>query len=162
MRNIIYSAIGFTILVMAINIFGCAKRDCLSDEEIYNLKSNLSQIKGEFVWREDLGKYHYSEKLRIEKILSAHSSEKLIAILVDSLDDKSKTKSKVDNEIVSLGIICYEALTQLVYYEPTTMDGDIAQNWPGYISPKSKPDEIQAAISGSPAVPFGSDGQLWP
>lgn len=145
MRNIIHSAIGFAILVIAINIFGCAKTDYPSAEEINNLKLDLSQIKGEFVWREDLGKYHYSEKLRIEEILSAERSEKLVVILVDSLDDKSKTKSKIDNEIVSLGIICYEALTQLVYYEPTTLNGDIAQNWPGYISPKSTPDEIRAA-----------------
>lgn len=145
MRNIIHSAIGFAILVMAINIFGCAKKEYPSSEELNNLKSNLSQIKGEFVWREDLGRYHYSEKLRIEEILSAHSSEKLVALLVDSLDDKSKTQSKIGNENVSLGIICYEALTQLVYYEPTTMDGDIEQSWSGYISPKSTPDEIRAA-----------------
>jgi hypothetical protein len=145
MRNIIHSAVGFAILVIVFNIFGCAKKDYPSAEEINNLKSNLSQLKGEFVWREDLGKYHYSEKLRIEEILSVQSSEKSVAILVDSLDDKSKTQSKIDNEIVSLGVICYEALTQLVYYEPTTMDGDIAQHWPGYISPKSTPDEIRAA-----------------
>lgn len=145
MRNIFHSAIVFVILALVINVFGCAKRNYLSTEEINNLKSNLSRIEGEFIWREDLGKYNYSDKLRIEEILSVHTHEKLVAILVDSLDDKSKTQSKINNEIVSLGIICYEALTQLIYYEPTTKDGDIEQNWPGYISPKSTSDEIQAA-----------------
>ncbi len=145
MRNIVHSAIGFAMLVIAINLLGCAKKEYSSAEEMINLKLNLSQIKGEFVWRQDLGQYYYSEKLRIEEILSAQRSDKLVAILVDSLDDKSKTQSKIDNETVSLGIICYEALTQLVYYEPATMDGDIAQNWPGYISPKATPDDIRAA-----------------
>jgi hypothetical protein len=145
MREMIHSVIGFMMLATATNVMGCAKTNCVSTKEINDLKSHLSQLKGEFIWREDLGKYHYSNKLQIEKILSTQNTEETIVFLVDSLDDKSKTQSKIDNETVPLGIICYEALKQLVYYEPATPDGDIEQNWPGYISPKSTPEEIKAA-----------------
>ena len=145
MRNIKHLIICFIFFTIVINLIGCFFSNYLSAQELDNIRSSLLNLKGKFIWRDDLGQFYYSEKLKLEEILSKHDSEKMVAYLVEMLDDKSKTQSTIDAEFVPLGIICYEALTQLVYYEPITSNGDISQSWPGYISPKSTPKEIKAA-----------------
>ena len=133
-----------TIAIMVCTI-GCLRGLNPHPEETNDLKSILSKIRGTYSWRDDLGRYDYSEKLQIEKVLSTRNSEKSLDALTDCLDDRSETRSRIDNENVPLGIICYEALTQLVYYEPTTANGDIAKKWPGYISPKASMQELRKA-----------------
>ena len=145
MRNIKHLIISFALFLIVVSFVGCFFTNYSSAQELDNIKSSFSNLKGKFIWRADLGQYYYSDKLKLEDILSKHKSEKMVVYLVELLDDKSKTQSTIDNEFVPLGIICYEALTQLVYYEPLTSNGDISQSWPGYISPKSTSKEIKAA-----------------
>jgi hypothetical protein len=145
MRDSIHFIIVFAVIAIEISCIGCSKGTYSRTDKKSNLKSILSQLHGDFTWRDDLGRYDYSEKLKIEEALSTQSPEKTVDIFVDCLDSTSESQSRIDNKPASLGIICYEALTQLVYYEPTTADGDISQNWPGYISPKSSFQEMQKA-----------------
>ena len=145
MRNVIYLFICCVVASVLANTSGCIKRAVPLPSEKSNLKLRLSQLHGKFTWRDDLGRYDYSKKLEIEKALSTQIPERSVAILVDCLDDESESRSKIDNKPVPLGIICYEALTQLVYYEPTSANGDIAKNWPGHITPKSSFQEMQKA-----------------
>jgi hypothetical protein len=42
-------------------------------------------------------------------------------------------------------MVCYEALTQLVYYEPTAPSGDVALEWEGYVAPSASAQDLRAA-----------------
>jgi hypothetical protein len=81
----------------------------------------------------------------LEKILSGRPGEENVQLLVDCLDDTSPSHSAFDGTAVAVGIVCYEALTQTVYYEPTAPNGDIAANWPGNISPKASAQQMRDA-----------------
>lgn len=110
-----------------------------------SLVKELSEIKGQYVWDNELKRYVYSEKQRIEEILSNRETEPALKVLVGCLDKLELSNSVVQDRKVVVGIICYEALSQTVYYEPSTPDGDVAMNWPGHISPTATPDELREA-----------------
>ena len=59
--------------------------------------------------------------------------------LVECLDDDRPSKSRLDGMPITVGAMCYEVLSNLVYYEPTTA------TWPGYISPKASLQEMRDA-----------------
>lgn len=110
-----------------------------------DLKQALSEVSGAYTWRADLDRFEYSEKARLEEILSAHPGEENVRLLVDCLDDTSPSHSSIDGTVVAVGIVCYEALTQTVYHEPTAANGDIAGDWPGNITPKASPQQMRDA-----------------
>lgn len=89
--------------------------------------------------------YLYSEKQRIETILASRETARLITTLVSCLDNPKLTNSILNKNKVTLGIICYEALSQTAYYEPTDAKGDISPKWPGNIAPTATPDELHQA-----------------
>lgn len=154
MNNILHSILlnGFYLLknsfisiIIAISLLGCGK-DALSPlNKASDLKHSLSQIKGTFNWREDINQYEYSDKDNIEKILASQNQYEALLILVNCLDDLTVSLSAIDENKVPVGIVCYEALTQLVYFEPNSSDGDIATYWPGYITPRASPEEMRTA-----------------
>lgn len=90
--------------------------------------SELSEIHGKYVWNDELKRYLYSEKPRIETILASTETEYLITTLVDCLDNPKPTNSVLNKNKVSLGIICYEALSQTAYYESTDAKGIFPRN----------------------------------
>lgn len=65
--------------------------------------------------------------------------------LIGCLDDISASASLLDGKPVFTGIICYEALSQLVYYETAASTGDIAAQWIGIITPRFSPQEMRKA-----------------
>ena len=110
-----------------------------------NLKVQIGELKGTFQWRPDLGHYEYSEQAALEEILAAGSANRSVDQLVDCLDDTAPSASTLDGKPVALGIVCYEALTQLVYYEPTAPNGDVDAHWSGYLSPRATVQEMRRA-----------------
>jgi hypothetical protein len=110
-----------------------------------SLKGRLAQLTGSYAFRDDLDAFHYSEKQKIEEVLSTEAREAAVAALVDCLDDTTPSESSLDGRHVAVGIVCYEALTQLVYHEPTLPIGDVAATWPGAITPRASTEAMQAA-----------------
>jgi hypothetical protein len=110
-----------------------------------SMVKELSEIKGQYVWDNELKRYVYSEKQRIEEISSNRETEFALKVLVGCIDKLELSNSVIQEKKVVVGIICYEAIAQTVYYEPTTQDGDVAMNWPGNISPNATPEELRAA-----------------
>lgn len=109
------------------------------------LVQSLAEIKGAYVWRADLTRHDYSEKLQLEAIISAGRRDAMLASLIDCLDDTTASASTVDGKPVAVGLVCYQALSQLAYYEPTARTGDIAESWPGFLTPLASPDAMRAA-----------------
>lgn len=113
--------------------------------EIKNNKSQLheklSQLTGSFLMKS--GHYYHSQTTLLNKSLNLSENdtenEVLVKELVDCIDDKSLSESVFDNKKVTLGLMCYTALTQIVYYEPNT------KSWAGFITPKSKSKDFQNA-----------------
>jgi hypothetical protein len=105
----------------------------------------LSEIKGKYTWDKELNRYIYSDKQRIEAILSTRDTELALKTLVGCLDNFELSNSVIQDKRVVLGIICYEAISQTAYYESTAQDGDVAKNWSGHILPTATPDELREA-----------------
>ncbi len=105
----------------------------------------LASIGGQYIWDEKSKRYNFTEKLKLEKIVSAENRQQALPILVACMDDESPTQTKLIEKPVMLGVLCYQALTHLVYYEPTEPGGDIAKSWPGHILPNATLTELRAA-----------------
>jgi hypothetical protein len=139
------SRLAILSLAILIGITGCAVDGQSRSGSAAELTHALGEVTGTYVWRDDLDRYDYSEKLKLEEIVSDRRQEDVVAALVECLDDPSLSRSLIEGRQVAVGLVCYQALTQQVYYEPTAPDGDIAVEWPGHVSPKATPDEMRAA-----------------
>jgi len=109
------------------------------------LVEDLLRVKGSYTWRQDLKRYEYSARDRLETIVSAVQRDDAAVMLIDCIDNSMASNSTLEGMPVSVGMICYEALTQLAYYEPTAPNGDVAASWPGYVSPHATPVQMKAA-----------------
>ncbi len=133
------------LLIMFVWIAGCGRdRQDLADKTP-DLKQAIAAIKGTYTWRSDLNQYVFSHKSTLEELLVAQSPDVAVTTLIDCLDDTSASASMVGGKPVPVGIVCYEALTQLVCHEPTDPNGDIAADWPGSISLFASPQEMRKA-----------------
>jgi hypothetical protein len=121
---------------------GVRQPQTLDDE---GLKRAIEQLHGVYTWRGDLDRWDYSAKAELEVILSKSPSEHAVGVLIGCLDDTSMSASVLDGKPVALGIVCYQGLSQLVYYEPSDNSGDIETSWPGFISPKASKAEMKKA-----------------
>ena len=136
--------VGFLTFLLAASAPGGEKP---STRAAANIVQAISRVSGTYQWRTDLGRYEYSEKIRLEELISRAPAEQIAAVLIGCLDAESATASTIDGKPVPLGIVCYEALTQLVYYEPAEPGGDLATHWFGYISPRASPEDMRKAKS---------------
>ncbi len=133
------------ILLAFVGVVGCASPQRPQESQADGVERAIAEVQGVFAWRDDLGRYDYSEEAKLEEILSTQPPRQAVAALIECLDDNSPSASVVDGKPVPVGIICYEALTQLVYYEPTEPSGDVASDWLGFISPKASEQEMRDA-----------------
>ncbi|MCK7580447.1 MAG: hypothetical protein MZV65_35570 [Chromatiales bacterium] len=141
------SVAGLTLLAFSVflGMTGCDSDLQSSVREVPDLEPTIAAVKGAYTWRSDLKRYEYSEKLKLEEILSAHSPEQAVAVLIECLDDTSTSASTLNGKPVAIGVVCYEALSQLAYHEPTDSSGDVATAWPGIVSPGATPKQMQDA-----------------
>src|SRR5688500_17078255 len=86
------------------------------------LRRSLGAIEGNYTWNDEAQRYVFSHKLELEEIISSMDREAVLVELVGCLDDVSASKSQLNGMQVPVGAICYEGLSQLVYYEPTGPD----------------------------------------
>jgi len=73
------------------------------------------------------------------------ADDQIVRDLVDCLDDATPSATTLKGDRVPVGVVCYEALSQIVYYEPTEPNGDIARWWPGHVEPTATLSQLQEA-----------------
>ncbi|MBI5750626.1 MAG: hypothetical protein HZA59_00590 [Hydrogenophilales bacterium] len=110
-----------------------------------SISEALGNAGGQYVWDEETKRYRYSDKVRLDEIVTSENRQQALPILVACIDDESPTQTRLNGRPVMLGILCYQALTQIAYYEPTEPGGDISKSWPGHISPIATVNELRAA-----------------
>lgn len=145
MRPDIHMKIALVVLAALVAMTAWIGDRQSSAGESSDMRRAIAEINGTYTWRGDLNRYEYSDKLRLEQILSVQPPKHAVTSLIECLDDISASASTLDGKPVALGIVCYEALTQLVYYEPTEPGGDVAASWPGFISPRASPQDMRDA-----------------
>lgn len=145
MHRALHMGIVLVIVVALAEVVGCERVRQSQTNDADSMKRAIAELKGTYTWRSDLGRYDYSDKTGLEAIYSDHQRKLAVAILVECLDDTSASASVLDGKPIALGIVCYEALTQLVYFEPTEPGGDVAATWPGIITPLASPKEMRDA-----------------
>lgn len=128
---------------------GCARPSTTPATEMADttdgLKRALAQIPGVYTWNSDLSLWQYSAAAELESVLASSPSEGAVGALIACLDDSSPSASTLDGQALALGIVCYQGLSQLVYYEPTDADGDVAADWPGHLTPRASQEEMKGA-----------------
>jgi hypothetical protein len=126
------------VVAVAIVVAGCEARS-----QAPSLKESLAGVAG--VYTAAATGYDYSAREELERILSTAEPRAIVPVLVDCLDNSAPSRSTLDGRPVSVGMVCYEALTQLVYYEPTAPSGDVALEWEGYVAPSASAQDLRAA-----------------
>lgn len=93
----------------------------------------LLNIDGSYAINAATKKIEFNNKVKLAETVSSIAPEKLVPQLIACMDDERNSKVKYRGKAVPLGMLCYEALTFTVYYEPTDARGDVAKHWPGYL-----------------------------
>ncbi len=109
-----------------------------------DMRSQLSRLGGVYEWNDDVRGYVFSDKLAIAEIVR-EGSDATIDHLVECLDDLAPSATTLKGQPVPTGVLCREALGQIIYYEATAPNGDIAAKWPGNIEPTATGADLQAA-----------------
>jgi hypothetical protein len=108
------------------------------------VRRQLSQLGGSYVWNDDVRGFIFTDKAGVAEALG-EGSEATIDQLVECLDDQAPSATLLAGKPVPTGVLCREALGQIVYYEATTPSGDVAAKWPGNIEPTATGADLQAA-----------------
>jgi hypothetical protein len=141
-----------SVLAWALVLSACGGQESSVPGLDSNVVAQLALVEGRYQWNAELGRYVFSAKDRLEEVTGSQDAEAALRSLVSCLDDSSSTRSTLDGDPVAMGVLCYEALSQLVYYEPMSPDGDIAEQWPGHLTPMATRDEMRAAREAWEAV----------
>lgn len=131
--------------VFAASFFGCSNQTWSKPSGQARLVGALSNLGGQYVWNEQTKRYGYSDKLKLDEIVALENRQDVLPILVACIDDESPTQTRLNGRPVMLGILCYQALTQIAYYEPTEPGGDVSKAWPGHVSPNATVNELRTA-----------------
>jgi len=133
----------FCWVALVISLAACACNPAAKEKS--PVLAALTHIDGEYVWNKKLSRHIYNKMALIETIVSPENPEKLMTILANCIDDSTPSRSTLNGKHLSLGVICYQALSQTAYYEPTDSTGDIKEFWPGHILPTANAQEMRAA-----------------
>jgi hypothetical protein len=109
------------------------------------LITSLKELRGEYERMANVEGYVFNKKSELETIVSSKGIDQTIQVLAACLDNVTPSNVTLGGKQLPLGILCYEGLTLLIYYEPTTSSGDVALKWPGHISPTADPNQMRAA-----------------
>jgi hypothetical protein len=97
-----------------------------------------------YEWNDDVRGYVFTDKPRVAEIVG-EGSEATIDQLVECLDDQAPSATVLKGQRVPIGVLCREALGQIIYYEATVPNGDVAAKWPGNFEPTATGADLQAA-----------------
>ena len=134
------------LLIVLSTIPGCHQQEVQKQlQKEVALKKAIANLNGVYTRHSKAGPWNYSASVELEKILSQNPPEYTARVLIECLDDTSESASILAGKPVSLGIVCYQGLSQLVYYEPIDDRGDTAASWPGLITPEASQEELRNA-----------------
>jgi len=108
------------------------------------IEKELASLTESYVWAAQKQQYDYRGKKEIEEILARHDPESILPQLAQCIGNLSPSRSTLDGKPVPVGLLCYEALTQLVYYEAVDEEGDLI-SWPGYLSVPASAEQLETA-----------------
>ncbi len=108
--------------------------------DLSTLLDSLSRLRGEF--RSSPGGWEFEGDRRIFEAIAAHEDSAVIR-LVHCLDDAEPSRATVGDKAVSVGFMCYSALT-LMAYSLYHEDADEPQ-WPGLLEPDATPARLREA-----------------
>jgi hypothetical protein len=109
-----------------------------------DVRRQLSELGGSYEWNDDVRSFVFTDKPRVAEVVG-EGSDATIDRLVACLDDQTPSATLLKGKRVPTGVLCREALGQIVYYEATKPDGDVATKWPGNIEPTATATDLQAA-----------------
>jgi uncharacterized protein YceK len=124
----------YLVILLAVVLGGCS-----GAAQSETPRQSAASLTGTYTWRADVNRYQYSDAQGVERILAAYPRDQLLLSMVECLDDATPSKSTFDGNPIAVGAMCYEVLSNLVYYEPTTA------TWPGYVSPKASLQQMRDA-----------------
>jgi len=110
--------------------------NCAAPAEAGPLEGALLTFEGRFEWHIDRAEFLFSDRPGLGALLEPVDDKKLAA-LIACIDDPRPARATLDDEPVTLGVMCYQALRQLAYVEE--------DNWPGHIDPLTMPADRTAA-----------------
>lgn len=132
-------------LTVAVVISGCMGKREPKPVGASHLPSLLAKLDGEYVLQGQTKIFQHTNKIKMDAIISAEDRQQVLPVLVDCMEDITPTETLLERRPVMLGILCFQALTQIIYYESTDSHGDITSHWPGHISPVATIGELQNA-----------------
>jgi hypothetical protein len=110
-----------------------------------NLVESLTKFEAKYEWNDVQDRYIFSKKAELEPLLSAHPFDLAVRVLVNCLDQTTPSETTINDQPVPVGVICHEALTELVSYEPKNKTGEKDRNWPGHVTPMATANDLHAA-----------------
>jgi hypothetical protein len=115
---------------------------CWSDEATPNgLLSELGAYSDSFEWDPGTKRYVLRRPEAIEAIVAAHytSRHSTLDDLVNCISDESPSHVLLKDSPVVLGVVCYEGLTKLIYFESDS------SRWAGYVDASATHQQLLAA-----------------
>ena len=142
---------GVLVAAVLTGLWGCSDAPTRTREApqepaalAHDMRSQLTRLGGVYEWNDDVRGYVFSDKLAIAEIVR-EGSDATIEQLVECLDDLTPSATTLQGQQVLTGVLCREALGQIIYYEATAPNGDIAAKWPGNIEPTARDADLHAA-----------------
>ena len=130
------------VFTLATGLLGCMNKSAPNEAEA--LRIAVLNLGGQYT-KDAQGKYQYSDKIKLDAVITKGDQDNNLNSLVSCMDDATPSKTLLEGKAVMLGVLCNQAVTQLVYYEQADKQGDIASDWPGYIAPTANIEGLRAA-----------------
>ncbi len=132
-----------TFFLLCLILAGCQISSNNNEPKVIK---EIRDIKGSFVFNKNTNDYEYDKKEELERLFkSVSDKEELVQQLYSYLDNESLSNSYFNGKQLPIGNICYQALSQLIYYEPNDEHGDLNQNWKGNVEPYSNLEKLKEA-----------------
>jgi hypothetical protein len=114
-------------------------------QETPSVLDALARLEGTIQLDSATGQYVLPHRARMETILASVDVDSIAAVLVAHMSDAEPSNVTLNGRRVPRGMIYYEALSQLVCYEPTTSGGGSDSSWAGHIEPTATPAQMDRA-----------------
>lgn len=126
-------------VALALVLLGCSKNTASKSSSEPPVVERLTGLNGRFERNPTTQVWSYTDSGIIEEILRGNDPHELVKTLVSCLDAQRPSQSILGDRLAPIAAVCYQALRQTAYYEPTSPSGDVAQKWDGNVSPDATP-----------------------
>ncbi|MGI9333624.1 MAG: hypothetical protein ACR2RL_10765 [Gammaproteobacteria bacterium] len=138
-----FALLGLQTLLVACTAATPARSQFAHESE--ELRRRVAEFPGQYVWSEKHGRHVLENAIALQEIAAAYDKQVIVDALIGCLDSSASSKITLDDRPVHVGVVCYAALTQHIYYEPTDRNGDVDLEWSGFLEPTARVSELVAA-----------------